>query len=142
MNLRKYRKPTSFFMHEVYKPYRQKKESGIYILCVVRDSPYHEGLDLWFRPTIEEILDVADSEWSWMEEYETYLYRVKFGEFEYDNISYLLPPRKKITKKELAKYKPFREDDYEDIFACTRCFYFNNTSGKCQKCKKQLTIQD
>jgi hypothetical protein len=125
-----------------------------YVVGVQNDTPYHEGVEYWYRPSLVELLEVIESEWSWMQKRELHIFLAVIG-WDSFIIEDLLPDRDpRRTKDEKHRKGEFFAElkkstkvvtapvyqDLKNIYVCEREFIFFDSfgDGKCTICGKNL----
>ena len=53
--------------------------SKAYVLAICNDTPYHEGMEYWWRGSLRSLLKVVWSNWDWINEREYTISLVTFG---------------------------------------------------------------
>nr|QBK91003.1 MAG: hypothetical protein LCPAC201_03040 [Pithovirus LCPAC201] len=115
-----------------------------YVLVVVNDMPYHEGVEYWFDSDLQKLINLTIEEWDWMGTGETCLGRFKYGQKAYI-IEDILP----LSEEEGEKFGSFdpelyppieTEDTYESVYFCLSCERFQSSSGECPNCQSKLHL--
>nr|QBK91302.1 MAG: hypothetical protein LCPAC202_02760 [Pithovirus LCPAC202] len=113
-----------------------------YVLVVVDDTPYNEGVEYWFDSDLQELINFVIEEWDWMETSETC-----FGTFKYGQTAYIiegiLPMEDEETfgSPDPELYPSIDTDDtYESVYFCLSCERFQSSSGKCPNCQSKLYL--
>jgi hypothetical protein len=124
-----------------------------YILCVVNDTPYHEGVEQWIRFNGKEIVQCFED---WMVdillESEFMFYECEFDvsggiditEKILANINYEITAKNLKKAMRTMKFNASKLVEYpeiEDMYYCKPCDTFNTTST-CAICKSDLVLYD
>lgn len=61
--------------------------SMIYVLAVSDYTSYHEGVELWFAKSLNELVEIVNESWDWIETYQFNLTLRTFGQNDYQIIA-------------------------------------------------------
>lgn len=141
---------------------------SLYVLAVVDDTPYHEGVEYWYRGSLTELMEIVKDNWSWIAESgEYFIYRTTLGKKEDKELD-LIPEnpaemfgdeteenplyKKYLEEKDWKKGEFFSKIDtsrYEvfpeietEVKICSSCEIFYTERRKCAKCKRKLQSLD
>lgn len=120
-----------------------------YILCVVNDTPYHEGVEQWIRFNGKEIVDCFED---WMLESEFMFYECEFdvyggvdiSEKILENINYEITAKNFKKAMRTMKFNASKLLEYpevEDMYYCKPCDTFTK-NFTCAICKSDSVLYD
>ncbi len=119
-----------------------------YVLIIVNDTPYNEGVEFWFNNDLEDLIGNAQSEWdSICGRCDISIYRFKYSR-PYEVIEDIIPEedeeewcdigKEKWGVVDKEKYPTIEtEDDYINLYVCDSCHVFGKEQGKCNFCGHQ-----
>jgi histone H3/H4 len=111
-----------------------------YVVCLVTDTPYNEGIEVWLGSDLGELLGWVRDEWDWMSCHYTSIGRFKYGE-RIENFENLLPEDEDEEWPAVdVSHFPIL-DGWKDSTTqhyCKYCSLLEPTAGDCHECESIL----